>query len=111
MNVLVTLPDSDDPNSFYTAESANISFAAIQLSCNSDLIATLFKQRRLPFTCTAEFTLPDHEHRFALRSQYGTHRRLSQHEYVLVLMFTHEDEHQKQLLETLLVGRVQGASE
>jgi len=89
VNVLVTLPDSDDPNSFFTSESSNLSLAGIQLSCNADLI-----------------TLPGDEHRFVLNSQYGTHRRLSQHQYVLVVMFTHDDEQQKELLDTLLAGKL-----
>ena len=106
VNVLVTLPDSDDPNSFFTSESSNLSLAGIQLSCNADLITALLRQPNLPFTCTVDFTLPGDEHRFVLNSQYGTHRRLSQHQYVLVVMFTHDDEQQKELLDTLLAGKL-----
>jgi hypothetical protein len=104
LNVLVTLPDAEDPNSFFPTESSNLSLAGIQLSCNADLITALLAQPKLPFTCKVEFTLPGHEHRFVLKSQYGTHRRLSQHQYVLVVMFIHEDEQQKVLLDTLLAG-------
>ena len=105
LNVRVTLPDSEEPNSFFPAKSSNISLAGMQLACNADLITALVKQPKLPFTCKVEFTLPGQEHPFVLNSQYGTHRRLSQNQYVLVVIFMHDDEQQEALLDTLLASK------
>jgi hypothetical protein len=104
VNVLVSMPDSDDSTSQFTVESINLSLTGIQLSCNGDLIAGLLRQTKLPFSCTLEFNLPGHEHRFVLNSSYLSYRRKSQREFVMVVIFAHEDEEQKALLETVLAN-------
>jgi hypothetical protein len=102
VNVLVSMPDPDGSTAEFTAESSNLSLTGIQLACDGSVIAALLKQPKLPFTCTVAFTLPEHEHRFVLASQYVTYRRKSLHEFVLVVVFTHEDAEQKELLNALL---------
>jgi hypothetical protein len=106
VNVLVSMPDSGDSTSQFTVESINLSLTGIQLSCNGDLVAALLRQTKLPFSCTVEFNLPEHEHRFVLGSSYLSYRRKSQREFVMVVIFMHDDEEQKALLETLLANKL-----
>ncbi len=102
VNVLVSMPDSGDSTSEFTVESINLSLTGIQLSCNGDMVAALLRQTKLPFSCTVQFNLPEHEQRFVLGSSYMSYRRKSQREFVMVVIFMHEDEQQKALLEALL---------
>jgi hypothetical protein len=102
VNVLVSMPDSDDSTSQFSVESIDLSVAGIQLACNGDLIAALLRQTKLPFSCTVAFNIPEHEHRFVIGSSYLSYRRKSQREFVMVVIFMHEDTEQKALLETLL---------
>ncbi len=44
------------------------------------------------------FKLPHHEHVFRLEAQVLTHRRLSQYQYALVVLFRHDDPQQEELL-------------
>lgn len=104
VNVLVTMPDTDDSTSEFTVESINLSASGIQLDCNGDLIAALLRQTKLPFSCTVHFSLPDNEHRFVLGSSYLSYRRKSQRDFVMVVIFQHDDAEQKVLLETLLAA-------
>ncbi|MES2623708.1 MAG: PilZ domain-containing protein [Pseudomonadota bacterium] len=103
-DVLVSMPGPAESTSDFTVESINVSLAGIQLSCNGDLITALLEQPKLPFGCTVHFNLPSNEHRFVLGSQYLSYRRKSQRDFVMVVIFLHEDEQQKQLLEALLTG-------
>ena len=106
VNVLVSLPDSGESTTEFAVESLNLSLAGIQLACKGELIVALLKQRTLPFSCTVQFTLPDHEHRFVLGSHYLSYRRQSQHHFVMVVIFMHEDEQQKALLASLLANKL-----
>ena len=107
VNVLVSMPNSEESTAEFAVESIDISLAAIQLSCNGDLVAALLKQPTLPFSCTVHFTLPEHEHRFVLDSEYLSYRRKSQREFVMVVVFAHHDGEQKALLEHLLANRIE----
>jgi len=89
----------------HAAEAANLSRTSIQCSCQPELIAALLLQQTLPYTCELQFRLPWHAHEFRLQAQVVTQRRLSQQQYVLVLLFCHEDEAQELLLDRLLASQ------
>ncbi len=82
--------------------ASNISRTSIQFTCSTELLAALLRQPVLPHTCELAFRLPWHAHEFRLTAQVVTHRRLSQQQYVLVLLFRHEDAAQEELLDQLL---------
>jgi hypothetical protein len=53
-----------------------------------------------------QFGLPwQSRHTFNIDASVVTHRRLSQNDYVLVLLFRHFDQKQEELLENLLAGQ------
>lgn len=89
----------------HAAEASNLSRTSIQFSCQAELVAALLQQQTLPYTCELRFRLPWHKHEFKLKAQVVTHRRLSQQQYVLVLLFRHEDENQELLLDRLLASQ------
>src|SRR5687767_738269 len=86
VDVLVSMPDADGTINEFAVESINLSLAGMQLDCNGDLIAALLRQPKLPFSCTVQFNLPEHEHRFVLGSQYLSYRRKSQRDFVMVVI-------------------------
>lgn len=97
--VTVVLPDADMP---YRATSINLSRTSIQIECDDELVAGLGRQKKLPYACRLQFSLPWNEARFDIEAQMVTQRRLAQRQYVLVLVLVHEDAEQENLLETLL---------
>lgn len=103
--VSVLVP-TDPAAAAHAAEASNLSRTSVQFSCQAELVAALLRQQALPYTCELRFRLPWHAHEFSLKAQVVTHRRLSQQQYVLVLLFRHEDEAQELLLDQLL-GRQQ----
>jgi hypothetical protein len=103
LSVLVEVPS--ERCTFRDATASNLSRTSIQFSCHADLVAALLQQQVLPYTCELRFRLPWHKHEFKLKAQVVTHRRLSQQEYVLVLLFRHEDENQELLLDRLLASQ------
>ncbi|MGV3590892.1 MAG: hypothetical protein ACO1PZ_04330 [Gammaproteobacteria bacterium] len=98
--VTVTLPD--DPNAVFQVKSNSLSRTSIQIECNQDLVAALLRQQKLPYMCHLKFALPSHKHSFALHASVVTHRRLSQQDYVLVLLLRHDNEAQESLLDRQL---------
>ncbi|HEY0963127.1 MAG TPA: hypothetical protein VGE69_12310 [Pseudomonadales bacterium] len=101
--VIVTLPD--DPNAAFKVKANSLSRTSIQIECNQELITSLLRQQGLPYRCHLTFTLPWHEQNFAVDATVVTHRRLSQQDYVLVLLLRHQDGAQEDLLEQLLGAR------
>lgn len=106
--VKVSLPDAEDLHGF-PAEASNLSRTSIQINCDAELLAALLKQAQLPYSCDLDFDLPWHDHHFKITAQVVTHRRVSQFQYVLVLLLKHDDETQEELLEKLL-NREQASS-
>lgn len=98
--VEVTLPD--DTATRYSVTSNSLSRTSIQIECSADMIAALLRQQKLPYMCHLKFVLPWHKHKFTIDASVVTHRRLSQQQYVLVLLLRHGDEAQENLLEKLL---------
>lgn len=98
--VEVTLPN--DANARYGVTSNSLSRTSIQIECGADMIAALLRQQKLPYMCHLRFTLPWHKHKFAIDASVVTHRRLSQQQYVLVLLLRHQDDAQENLLDKLL---------
>lgn len=60
----------------------------IELACNDDLIQAILAQNTYPHECKIKFKIPGHPKLFEVSSQVVTHRRLSQQNYQLVLLFT-----------------------
>lgn len=99
--VEVTLPE-DRTETVHAANSSNLSRTSIQIECSSDLVAALLRQQKLPYACRLKFKLPWYKHSFRLDAHVVTHRRLSQHQYVLVLVLRHADPEQESLLDNQL---------
>jgi hypothetical protein len=100
--VAVTLPE-DDTNTVYKANANSLSRTSIQIECDAALIAALLRQTKLPYMSHLEFMLAGQKkHTFNIDASVVTHRRLSQQEYVLVLLFRHFDQKQEGLLDKLL---------
>lgn len=102
LNVTVRDTNDGEEEQIFRAHALNLSRISIELSCGDGLVSALLRQRELPHTCELEFSLPWDAHVFMLDGQLVTHRRLSQFEYVVVLMLKHQDEQQADLLDTLL---------
>jgi hypothetical protein len=103
--VTVTLPE-DPTNTVYQATANSLSRTSIQIGCDASLIAALLRQQRLPYMSHLEFVLPGpKKHTFNLDASVVTHRRLSQQEYVLVLLLRHFDAKQEELLDRLLIAQ------
>jgi hypothetical protein len=83
----------------HVGTASNISRNSIQFSCDAELVTALLQQRTLPYTCELAFTLPKQQREFKLVAQVVTHRRVSRHLYVLVLVLLHEDKQQEQELD------------
>ena len=95
--VNVQLPDDEDGR-LYPAEANTLARTSLEFTCHADLIHALLKQDRMPLTCRVRFKLPQLGHLFDLDAQIFTHRRMSQHQYALVVVFRHDDQAQEELL-------------
>jgi hypothetical protein len=103
--VTVTLPE-DATNTIYKANANSLSRTSIQIECDAALIAALLRQQKLPYMFHLEFQLAwNKKHTFNIEASVVTHRRLSQQEYVLVLLFRHFDQNQEGLLDKLLAAQ------
>lgn len=72
----------------FLTHSINISLRGIELSCDDELIQAILAQKTYPHICKISFKLPGYVKAFDVKTQVVTHRRLSQHNYQLVLLFT-----------------------
>ena len=91
----------------FLTNSANISLRGIELSCDDGLIQAILAQKTYPHICKISFTLPGYVKAFEVQTQVVTHRRLSQHNYQLVLLFTSLSKRaQEKLLNELASFRV-----
>jgi hypothetical protein len=103
--VTITLPE-DDTNTVYEATANSLSRTSVQIECSAALIAALLRQTKLPYMSHLEFVLPwQKRHTFNIDASVVTHRRLSQQDYVLVLLFRHFDQKQEALLDKLLLAQ------
>jgi hypothetical protein len=93
----ISLPNDPDAR-VYSAEAKNLSRTSLAFKCHADLVMALLKQEKLPLTCSLMFKLPHHAHVYRLEAQILTHRRLSQFQYSLVVLFRHNDPAQEELL-------------
>lgn len=91
-----------EPCTFHAASASNLSRTSMQINCQAELVDALLRQQSPPCTCSLRFRLPRHAPEFHMKAQVVSHRRLSRQQYVLVLLFRHEDEVQELLLDQLL---------
>lgn len=91
----------------FQTSSTNISLRGIELSCDDALIQAILAQKIYPHVCYIRFKLPGCVKDFEIQTQVVTHRRLSQHNYQLVLLFTSLNKSvQEKLLNELASFRV-----
>lgn len=102
--VEVRLPENEGGDLF-AARCNNLSRTSIQIECGPELVVALLRQQKLPYACQLAFTLPAEDRRFSIPATVVTHRRLSQHQYVLVLILRHADVAQEERLDRALAGR------
>ena len=91
-----------EPCTFHAASASNLSRTSMQINCQAEPVDALLRQQSPPCTCSLRFRLPRHAPEFHMKAQVVSHRRLSRQQYVLVLLFRHEDEVQELLLDQLL---------
>ena len=92
----------DGSEQVFTAQANTLSRTSVEIGCHADLVTALLQQPRLPQFCFLEFSFGKSASQFLLDAQVVTHRRLSQHQYALVLLFRHNDADQENLLDSLL---------
>jgi hypothetical protein len=95
---------SQSEKKFFQTQSINISMRGIELACDDDLIQAILAQNTYPHECKIKFKVPGQKKQFALSTQVVTHRRLSQHNYQLVLLFTNINEELHEKLLDVLAG-------
>ena len=71
----------------FQVKSINISLRGIELACDDSLIQAILAQKSYPHLCKINFKLPGLSKAFEIKTQVVTHRRLSQHNYQLILLF------------------------
>lgn len=99
--VEITLPDAREAGTF-AGTCINLSRTSIQLECSAELVVALLRQQRLPYSCQLAFALAGEKKPFAINATVVTQRRLSQHQYVLVLLLRHGDDDQEERLDAAL---------
>lgn len=99
--------NSQGENRLFKTESLNISLRGIELACDDALIEAILAQNVYPHACKITFKMPGQSKAFELKTQVVTHRRLSQHNYQLVLVFNEISKrvHEK-LLDELATFRI-----
>lgn len=93
------LIDSQDKELLFQTKSINLSLRGIELACDDGLIQAILAQKTYPHMCKISFNLPGYNKALEIKSQVVTHRRLSQHNYQLILLF---NKMSKRLQEKLL---------
>lgn len=101
--VEVRLPDGEG-DELFAARCNNLSRTSIQIECGPELVVALLQQQKLPYACQLGFALPADARRFSIPATVVTHRRLSQLQYVLVLILRHADLAQEERLDRALTG-------
>lgn len=81
------LIDSKGAEMLFNTKSINISLRGIELACDDGLIQAILAQKMYPHICKLSFKLPALTKAFEIKTQVVTHRRLSQHNYQLILLF------------------------
>ena len=76
-----------EDNLKYESECVDISRSSIQISCDSELVEALLASDEYSHTATLDFMIPEDKSTFRVAGHVVTHRRLSQNNYYLVLMF------------------------
>lgn len=76
-----------EDNLKYESECVDISRSSIQISCDSELVEALLASDEYPHTATLDFMISKDKSTFRIAGQVVTHRRLSQNNYYLVLVF------------------------
>jgi len=103
--VEVRLPEGEGVGEeLFAARCNNLSRTSIQIECGPDLVVALLQQQKLPYACQLGFAMPADTRRFSIPATVVTHRRLSQHQYVLVLILRHVDLAQEERLDRALTG-------
>ncbi|PCJ40923.1 MAG: hypothetical protein COA71_10000 [SAR86 cluster bacterium] len=81
------LINSQNADMLFHTKSLNISLRGIELSCDDSLIQAILAQKAYPHICKISFKLPGLTKAFDIKTHVVIHRRLSQHNYQLVLLF------------------------
>ena len=89
------------PAEEFTATTLTLSRNSIQLTCKEALVKSLLRQSRLPYTCELELKFPLDSSPRVLQAHLLTQRRLSQQDYVMVLLLRHQDDDGLLLQQTL----------
>lgn len=74
-------------NMRFDTECVDVSRSSIQISCDNRLIEALLAQEDYPHTAKIDFGIPGDSSPFNIFAQVVTHRRLSQNQFYLVLVF------------------------
>ncbi|MDG2091445.1 MAG: hypothetical protein P8J61_10200 [Gammaproteobacteria bacterium] len=93
------LINSKDTELVFHTNSLNVSLRGIELSCDDGLIQAILAQKAYPHVCKIIFKLSGYSKALEIKTQVVTHRRLSQHNYQLILLFNNMS---KRLHEKLL---------
>ena len=104
VQVLVPVEAGDPQPLEFPAGASTLSRTSLEIACSAGLIAALLRQCQFPYACRVRFALPGLDGHFDLKGQVVTHRRLSQQQYVLVLLLIHEDADREQALEQALLA-------
>lgn len=83
--------DPQQEKQIFSTESCNISQKSIEVSCDEQIINTLVAQKSYPHTGRLSFELPNNQYPFDIAAQVVSHRRLSQHQFLLAFIFTEEE--------------------
>lgn len=81
------LINSQGDELLFKTKSINVSLRGIELACDDSLIQAILAQKTYPHLCKISFKLPGLSRAFEIKTQVATHRRLSQHNYQLILLF------------------------
>ena len=95
----VSVPELQTP---FAAHAHTLSRTSVEITCHTELVAALLQQQQLPQLCNVVFTMGDKAADFDIAAQVLTHRRMSQFQYAVVLLFRHTGEQQECLLDQLL---------
>ncbi len=79
--------DQPQDNQLFSTESSNISQKALEVSCDELIINAMLAKKNYPHTCRLRFQLPEDQYFFDIAAQVASHRRLSQHQFLLAFLF------------------------